>query len=189
MNSPVFDASGNFQGFEDRECGDHRTVGEHRAWCHEDTTWCYPNSPCPRCELPQLRAEVKSLQGDGSPRPSYRMVHIWLNTWRGKAADQTCADCGQTAHDWAFDNRKPNWPSKDGPYYPDPGRYVPLCRTCHIARDTSTEKCKNGHRWADGNRYKRKGGGTICRACRREWMARASARRRALREVTEVTSG
>ena len=43
-----------FQGFDDRECGDHRTVGS-RAWCHVDGEWCYPYIPCRGCEIPRLR--------------------------------------------------------------------------------------------------------------------------------------
>lgn len=105
------------------------------------------------------------------PRPTYRTMHNWLTVWRGPAAALTCADCGGTARAWAFDNKDPSWKSPQGAYYVDPSRYVPLCAKCHKARDTSTETCKNGHRWVDGNRYRRKdGGGTICRACRREWM-------------------
>lgn len=52
----------NFEGHTPSECGEHRTVGPHRAWCHDCHEWCYPDSPCKGCELPQLRAEVKQLQ-------------------------------------------------------------------------------------------------------------------------------
>lgn len=53
----------NWEGVEG--ASEHRTVGEHRAWCHEDREWCYPDdtlhcqccfraSPkhdiCPRCD-------------------------------------------------------------------------------------------------------------------------------------------
>jgi len=53
----------NFEGHEPRECGEHRTVGSHRAWCYDCGEWCYPQSPCARCELPALRAEVERLGG------------------------------------------------------------------------------------------------------------------------------
>lgn len=36
----VFDGDGRFQGRRDTPC-EHRTVGSHRAWCFEDTEWCY----------------------------------------------------------------------------------------------------------------------------------------------------
>lgn len=162
MSAPIFEPmSGHFYGFEPRECGEHRTVGSHRAWCFACGEWCYPKIPCQGCE-PELDL------------PSYRLVHSWVERWRGSASDQLCADCGGAGHDWAFDNHRPAWPSDDGPYYPDLSRYIALCRSCHEIRDGSTETCKNGHRWADGNRYYRKDGhGTICRACRRESMARA----------------
>ena len=49
----------NFEGHPGRECGEHRTVGSHRAWCHDCSEWCYPASPCKGCELPLLRATIK----------------------------------------------------------------------------------------------------------------------------------
>lgn len=53
----------NFEGHENRECGEHRTVGAHRAWCHDDGEWCYPSIPCRGCELPHLRVERDALAG------------------------------------------------------------------------------------------------------------------------------
>ncbi len=41
--------NGNFLGHEPRECGEHRTVGPHRAWCFDCSEWCYPGGPCVRC--------------------------------------------------------------------------------------------------------------------------------------------
>lgn len=38
----------NFLGFAG-STGEHRTVGPHRAWCHDDREWCYPSAPCPSC--------------------------------------------------------------------------------------------------------------------------------------------
>ena len=51
----------DFQGHADRECGEHRTTGG-RAWCHVCSTWCYPEQPCPGCEVPMLRARIAELQ-------------------------------------------------------------------------------------------------------------------------------
>ena len=47
-----------FLGFEPRECGEHRTVGDHRAWCYADSEWCYPSAPCRGCEIVQLREQL-----------------------------------------------------------------------------------------------------------------------------------
>lgn len=59
---PVFDAEGNFQGHESSPCGEHRTVGEHRAWCHACTEWCYPTMPCLGCgHADELTAAVPLL--------------------------------------------------------------------------------------------------------------------------------
>lgn len=41
-----------FTGHQPRTCGDHRTVGPHRAWCEEDHEWCYPSNGCRGCEAP-----------------------------------------------------------------------------------------------------------------------------------------
>jgi hypothetical protein len=49
----IFDESGNFQGHEPRTCGEHRTVGPHRAWCFRCTEWCYPDDGCIRCRHPE----------------------------------------------------------------------------------------------------------------------------------------
>ena len=50
--------SANFHGHDERECGDHRTVGPHRAWCFDCSEWCYPMAACKGCELPMLRAQA-----------------------------------------------------------------------------------------------------------------------------------
>jgi len=47
-----------FMGFSLADCGEHRTVGSYRAWCFDDTEWCYPSSPCRGCELPTLRQQI-----------------------------------------------------------------------------------------------------------------------------------
>ena len=53
----------NFEGHQPRECGEHRTVGPHRAWCHDCQEWCYPDGPCVRCEILRLRAiEKRALE-------------------------------------------------------------------------------------------------------------------------------
>lgn len=59
MSEAMRDERGYFLGFEPRDCGEHRTVGDYRAWCHDCSEWCYPGAPCARCELPLLRALVE----------------------------------------------------------------------------------------------------------------------------------
>ena len=51
----------DYEGHEDRSCGDHRTTGR-RAWCFECHEWCYPANPCRGCELPTLREENQRLR-------------------------------------------------------------------------------------------------------------------------------
>jgi len=45
-----------FDGYQPRECGEHRTVGPHRAWCHDCGEWCYPDAEmaCKGCRMPML---------------------------------------------------------------------------------------------------------------------------------------
>ena len=56
----------NFHGHWPRECGEHRTVGEHRAWCYDCTEWCYPRieAACNGCELPALRARLAEAEAE-----------------------------------------------------------------------------------------------------------------------------
>ena len=46
----VYDGLGNFEGYQPRTCGEHRTVGDYRAWCHDHRCWCYPEEPCEGCQ-------------------------------------------------------------------------------------------------------------------------------------------
>jgi hypothetical protein len=56
----------NFLGHKGRECGEHRTVGSHRAWCFDCSEWCYPgiDAACKGCELPSLRAALDEANTD-----------------------------------------------------------------------------------------------------------------------------
>lgn len=55
----------NFEGHEPRECGEHRTVGPHRAWCFECQEWCYPRveAGCKGCRV--IYAAIPQLGGEG----------------------------------------------------------------------------------------------------------------------------
>lgn len=48
-----------FEGHLPRLCGEHRTVGPHRAWCFDCHEWCYPAWwwGCAGCRIPS-RVEV-----------------------------------------------------------------------------------------------------------------------------------
>jgi hypothetical protein len=37
----------NWEGV--KGAAEHRTVGPHRAWCHDDQEWCYPGEKCDCC--------------------------------------------------------------------------------------------------------------------------------------------
>lgn len=49
VSAPHLDTEGSFYGFQSRDCGEHRTVGAHRAWCFDCSEWCLPDQPCRRC--------------------------------------------------------------------------------------------------------------------------------------------
>lgn len=61
----------DFEGHPGRTCGEHRTVGPHRAWCFDCSEWCYPGQPCVRCDLPPTREQVWNVISrvrDAAPR-------------------------------------------------------------------------------------------------------------------------
>lgn len=55
-----FDGLGNYQGCVSG--AEHRSVGPHRAWCHQCGEWCYPDFACgccdPRIEPSDLRTAL-----------------------------------------------------------------------------------------------------------------------------------
>lgn len=66
-----------FEGFPERECGEHRTTGM-RAWCHDCTEWCYQAWPCKGCEIVQLRKKAeRSLRSSWLDAP-YVMLGLLL---------------------------------------------------------------------------------------------------------------
>ena len=52
--SPTFHKEDNyFLGHAGSPClGHHRTTGD-RAWCSEDSQWCYPDNGCVGCRFPE----------------------------------------------------------------------------------------------------------------------------------------
>lgn len=54
------DAAEAFMGHQPRECGEHRTVGPHRAYCLDCCEWCYPDAEmgCKGCRIPILEGRA-----------------------------------------------------------------------------------------------------------------------------------
>ena len=96
----MFDKDGNFLGFFHPE--EHRTVGPHRAWSHNPSEWCYPDTPCYQCSE-KMRTDNPCPACDGRGHISAD-VHVrehlaWL---------LYCINEGYlTAQDRAVS--KPNW--------------------------------------------------------------------------------
>lgn len=51
-----------FEGLVERDCGDHRGLGETRAWCVLCHEYCYEDNPCRGCEAPRLRRRAEHEQ-------------------------------------------------------------------------------------------------------------------------------
>jgi hypothetical protein len=52
-----------FIGHDERSCGEHRTLGSHRAWCFDCGEYCYPNIPCSGCSYPIMRRDLTLILG------------------------------------------------------------------------------------------------------------------------------
>lgn len=98
MDSDQTAAKVNFEGHQPRNCGEHRTVGPHRAWCFDCQEWCYPEIPCERCEKPRREAAVGKLlnaqeamlqRWAEAALPGQRLSDVQQELWRAlhEAAD------------------------------------------------------------------------------------------------------
>jgi hypothetical protein len=71
---------GSFVGHSGRDCGEHRSVGTHRAWCLECNEWCYPeDGACRGCEQPQLRIELAAKNSE--IEQASNRVRYWERRW------------------------------------------------------------------------------------------------------------
>lgn len=52
-----------FEGHTPRECGEHRTLGSHRAWCYDCREYCYPRiaAACNGCRNPVIESLLDDL--------------------------------------------------------------------------------------------------------------------------------
>lgn len=76
---------------------------------------------------------------------SYSTAHHRVKATYGAASNYPCVLCGEQAHAWSYDHSDPNPLMHQGvglfankppvPYSPDPARYNPMCRSCHVKRD------------------------------------------------------
>jgi hypothetical protein len=76
---------------------------------------------------------------------AYTTAHCRVKAIYGAAKNHLCGGCGKQAYAWSYDHSDPNplfhqgtgpWATRPPfPYSPDPERYDPLCRGCHVKRD------------------------------------------------------
>lgn len=55
-----------FVGYRPRECGEHRTVGGHRAWCFDCAEWCYSSGiemGCRGCQASNRHELLTAVRG------------------------------------------------------------------------------------------------------------------------------
>lgn len=112
-----------------------------------------------------------------SPRGaiSYRAAHQRVTRKRGKAAEQTCVECGSQAHEWAFCGDPETSPRSEYglSFSMSTDDYRPLCRACHrlerlvpcVTGERSTEHraatcidCKRARARASHERARNTGG-------------------------------
>ncbi len=74
----------DFHGHTPRRCGEHRTVGSHRAWCHDCGEWCYPSAPCRGCQN-YTYEELEEIA------ERYRLA--WLSARRRAANERAVRAC------------------------------------------------------------------------------------------------
>lgn len=101
--------------------------------------------------LPQHIAFIPFTPKRGRPPSSeltYESAHRRVKNARGKASENPCSEgCGRPAVDWAYNHKDPDerigrtGPNNrtEAPYSVDPSYYDPLCRSCHMRRDTRRE--------------------------------------------------
>lgn len=69
--------------------------------------------------------------------PSYAAAHTRVYSTRGAASDHMCVDCLRPAEEWSYRGRCPLevTDARGRIYSPDPSRYEPRCRPCHMVQD------------------------------------------------------
>lgn len=114
----------NFVGWLGRDCGEHRTVGDYRAWCHSCSEWCYSSdldAACHGCRMPHLEATVADywslrraldaliLDADDAGKKKIKVVDVEavLSAERPPATSTATAR-GTSA--WITMSKRPEWP-------------------------------------------------------------------------------
>lgn len=124
--------------------------------------WYHANSDALRERARQYRVDnaavlkddrIRRYRDGGRPvempwpdRPiAYSTAHHRVKATYGAASNYSCSECGDQAHAWSYDHSDPNPLMHKGvglfakkppvPYSPDPERYDPMCRSCHVKRD------------------------------------------------------
>lgn len=109
---------------------------DSRGWCNAHyLRWRTTGDP-----LTPLPEHGPGWVGDAV---TYSGMHIRLRKRRGPASGYSCT-CGERADHWAYDHTDPapKFNAKGQPYSTDPGRYQPMCKTCHRRMDADRTRLK-----------------------------------------------
>jgi len=134
----------NFVGWLGRECGDHRTVGDYRAWCHGCSEWCYSSgidAGCAGCRLPGLESTEKAYWAlrrtldslivaadeNGKKKITVAAIEAALahdsesesDPWAGTRMGSTVGICHAAAPTWEDATKVINHHDKNHPTNPD----------------------------------------------------------------------
>jgi hypothetical protein len=114
----------NFVGWLGRDCGEHRTVGDYRAWCHACSEWCYSNdldAACHGCRMPHMEAWVEQYwtlrrdlttlidAADEAGKRKVRIVDVEIALAAEKPWTASTATA-QGSSVWTTMGKRPEWP-------------------------------------------------------------------------------
>lgn len=97
--------------------------------------------------LRRMGTTMRPFGGEGPNHPgwkgnelTYSGAHMRVRSQRGSARKHICP-CGAQAKQWAYDHSDPNeMHSELGAYSADPGRYSPMCVSCHKKADLARKR-------------------------------------------------
>jgi len=150
------------------------------------------------CYVRQLASERARLR-NAREFVTYAGAHARVGYVRGRAADQTCIDCGRAAVEWSYSYRDPDQvtDSECRVYSQDPAFYEPRCKPCHQSQDRHRDplgrfmsappgsprpepktRCSHGHEFTPENTRMDTKGVRRCRECERTNAQRRAAVRK-----------
>lgn len=135
------------------ECEKPRRRGERHCSMH--TTRLRKHGDVNAVHIWGPGSKSQRWQGDDV---TYHSAHSRVRRLRGRASEHSCANCGSTAADWAYDHEdefEKVGTSRTGRtvatvrYSTDPNHYIPMCKSCHISFDNADRKSRKAAKAAE----------------------------------------